>query len=82
MIVYKVIKLVVLIYKVILGLVMVVDVKIGEVLVMVNSLLFNFNNFNDVVLYKCWNWVIIDLFELGLIVKLLVILVGLDYGLI
>lgn len=68
--------------KVELGSVVLVDVNIGEVLVMVNSLFYNLNNFVGMVKDIMCNCVIIDVFELGLMVKLMVVMMVLQCGIV
>lgn len=60
--------------------VIVIDVKSGDVLVMVNVLLFNLNDRSDIFVYRMCNRVIIDVFELGLVLKLLVVFIVLEFG--
>lgn len=61
--------------------VIVVDVKMGEILVMVLWLLYNLNDknslFNKDVMCNCG---VVDFFELGLIMKFLIILMVLESG--
>lgn len=75
MLVYCELNNVVVFNKVEFGSVVLVDVNIGEVLVMVNSLLYNFNNLSGMLKEVMCNCIIIDVFELGLMVKLMVVMI-------
>lgn len=69
---------VVIFNKVDFGFVVVIDVNIGEVLVMVNYFIFNFNNWVGIFEENFCNWVISDIFESGLMVKLMVVMIVLE----
>lgn len=63
--------------KVEFGSVVLVDVNIGEVLAMVNSSLYNFNNLSGTSKEAMRNRIIIDVFESGLTVKSMVVMIAL-----
>lgn len=68
--------------KVEFGVVVLIKIDIGEILVMVSYLDFNLNNCDSVMLDDFCNWVISDIFEFGLMVKLLVIMIVLQQGIV
>lgn len=77
-IVYVNLKVVVEKFKVKVGVVMVVDVCIGEVFVFVNYLMYNLNDCLCMIGEQLCNWIMIDVFELGLIMKLFMVLFVFD----
>lgn len=68
--------------KVVGGLMVIMDVIIGEILVMVNLLIYNLNLLIGVIFDMCCNCVVIDLVELGLMMKLLIIVIVLQVGVV
>lgn len=68
--------------KVEFGVVVLINILMGEIFLMVSYLDFNLNNCEGVQLDDFCNCVISDIFEFGFIVKLLVIMIVLQQGIV
>ncbi|PCS23365.1 penicillin-binding transpeptidase domain-containing protein [Candidatus Enterovibrio escicola] len=79
---YRAIKQAVADYRATSGSLVMVDVRTGEVLAMVNVPSYNPNNRADLKSYKMRNRAITDVFEPGSTIKPLVILAGLENGVV